>query len=693
MHGIADSAARDAATRYIEEGWRIVPIPAGEKNPALPGWPETEHALDSVTGNVGVILGPVSKHLADVDLDSHFALALAPYFLPATATFGRAAKPRSHWLYYCEGLRSQRFTFERAGKVELVELRGQNASNDRCGHQSVFPGSTHATGESVEWDADGADEIAVVDRGVLIWATTRLATACAIADGWEPGTNRNNKARAWAAGLLQASWTEAEVVELFAAVFDVVGVEPDQHTKDTDAIRRTVEAFERGDTLTGFGTLAREGLVPEKVVRRVERLCRTPDTLAREAKIARSLVGEDIKLRLVREAQNTDALANLQDSTALLSGSPAGSPGVGSESFFGRSLNMQEKTKRVEYVCESLGIAPGKITVVAGYSGTSKGPFLNQLALCIASGKPFLGKPVAKRKVVFFDFETGSTLLSQRLWRMNNALGIDRAALEPHFDVFSSSRRIDDEWLVKFDEAVEPGMVCFIDSYTSAVTGNMNESEFAAVAWALGRISEERNVTIIVAMHSRKKQQGSGGTLLESIAGHASLSAAAQTAILIDRPKEDQPHLIRVKCARAVEEPFSTFEIEWADVPEFLGNEHPTTPGERAMHGKWGLIAKRVEKEVAAAKVAKAVVCDIVEMERDVLARMSAEYPGSLHALVSEITRSGRSDTRPLRRVAVRNLVERGVLLANFHWRDATRGQRQMVWLPGPKAEAGFAQN
>jgi hypothetical protein len=688
MHGGRDNAARAAAERYIAEGWRVVPVPHEAKAPVEKDWPNQTWTADQIDGNVGVILGPVSAGLCDVDLDAYWALPLAPYFLPPTATFGRASKPRSHWLYYCDGLRSQRFSFEREGKVELVELRGQNASNDRCGHQSVFPGSVHKSGESVDWDADGADVIARVNRGTLIWGVTRLAVACVIADGWTEGSQRNNKCRAWSAGLLSMGWAAEEVQHLFAAVFDVAGVEEEQRTNDEAAIERTIEAFERGDKLQGFGTLIRDGLVEPSVVRRVETLARTPAALQSEAKLARTQMGAELKERIVREAQNTDALEILQDDRALLFEPPTETPR--GENFFGRELNTKVQPARVEYVVESLGIAPGKITIVAGYSGTSKGPFMNQLALCIASGRPFLGKEVKRRKVAFFDFETGSTLLTQRLWRQRNAL--DAGELDGWLEVYSSSRNIDDDWLKAFEAAVEPGMVCFIDSYSSAVIGNMNDSEYSAVAWALGRISELKNCTIIVSMHSRKSQPGRGGaSLLETIAGHATLSAAAQTAILIARPKEAQPHLISVKCARAVEEPFAGFEIQWADVPE--PGQPCATVGEKLQHGKWGLIAKRLEHTPSAADKDEVKDFDatVVEAERNLLARLAREYAG-LQASVTELVETGSSSTRPARRVALRQLLQRGVVLANYHFSTAQRSAKRLVWLPGPNAEIGIAQ-
>ena len=70
---------------------------------------------------------------------------------------------------------------------------------------------------------------------------------------------------------------------------------------------------------------------------------------------------------------------------------------------------------------------------------------------------------------------------------------------------------------------------------------------------------------------------------------------------------------------------------------------------------------------------------------------MTVEFPGGLKAAVADLLRGGASNIKPLRRIALRNLVQRGVLLANFHWTDVAKG-KQYVWLHGPHAEIGITQ-
>src|SRR5215469_12680089 len=140
------AAARD----YFRRGWRVIPIPASEKGPRIPGWQKLNLETDDLPRyfesecNIGVAFGPMSEHLVDVDLDCPEALALADLYLPSTrAEFGRPTKPRSHRLYVAHGATYQSFGDPLAGKGEkgtLLEIRADP------GHQTIFPPSV-ADGE------------------------------------------------------------------------------------------------------------------------------------------------------------------------------------------------------------------------------------------------------------------------------------------------------------------------------------------------------------------------------------------------------------------------------------------------------------------------------------------------------------------------------------------------------------------
>lgn len=163
---------------YRRRGWRLVPIPAGQKGPVARGWQtRTWSPADFPPGgNVGLILGPPSGELVDVDLDCPEALALADLYLVTTgAEFGRPSKPRSHRLYIAPGAVYATFADPSDGST-LLELRAPG--RDGGAHQTLVPPST-ADGEQRAWHGD-AIAPAVVEAPRLRCCCAWLATACLV---------------------------------------------------------------------------------------------------------------------------------------------------------------------------------------------------------------------------------------------------------------------------------------------------------------------------------------------------------------------------------------------------------------------------------------------------------------------------------------------------------------------------------
>jgi hypothetical protein len=183
------SAVIEAALEYQRRGWRVVPVPAGEKGPRARGWPEDSLSPEVIphrfgqNENVGVILGSRSGGLVDADLDCSEALALADLYLPPTgAEFGRASKPRSHRLYTAPGTTFAAFADPlQDRKSTILELRADGSAgfDGKPGaHQTIFPPSV-AAGESREWHT-GAIEPAAVNARALRCAAAWLATGCLV---------------------------------------------------------------------------------------------------------------------------------------------------------------------------------------------------------------------------------------------------------------------------------------------------------------------------------------------------------------------------------------------------------------------------------------------------------------------------------------------------------------------------------
>ncbi|HEX4145893.1 MAG TPA: bifunctional DNA primase/polymerase [Pirellulales bacterium] len=174
--------ARVAARQYARRGWSVIPIPHKSKNPGFKGWEQMRLTAETISEhfnshpqNIGVLLGEPSAWLVDIDLDHPRAVALADQYLPPTPLiFGRAGKPRSHRLYRVSSpVATKKFKSKSAGMI--VELRSTGA-------QTVFPPSTHESGEVVSWEAEDA-EPALIDPEVLIEAVQKLAEAVLVEFG------------------------------------------------------------------------------------------------------------------------------------------------------------------------------------------------------------------------------------------------------------------------------------------------------------------------------------------------------------------------------------------------------------------------------------------------------------------------------------------------------------------------------
>src|SRR4051812_49404189 len=219
-------SAREIAIEYIRRGWSPVPVPFKQKGPTLPGWQQLrlteENAaayFDRSAQNIGVLLGPSSGGLTDVDIDCAEALALADHFLPSTgACFGRHSKPRSHRLYRTklsetEGKATLTFKDPETGEM-LVEVRLGGES----GAQTVFPGSVHPSGETIEW-AELTDPAEV--EGETLKRSIAVLAACSLLARHWPAEGSRHEAALVLGGFLARCGGEhlspvGDIVELIA---------------------------------------------------------------------------------------------------------------------------------------------------------------------------------------------------------------------------------------------------------------------------------------------------------------------------------------------------------------------------------------------------------------------------------------------------------------------------------------------
>jgi hypothetical protein len=240
---------------YIEHGFAPIPIHHKSKQPVSKGWPDlriSNNDIDTYFNehpiNIGILTGQPSQGLVDIDIDDTAALRFAPWFLPETkCVFGRASKPKSHWVYRVPEPRTQE-KFKTDGMI--VEVRG----NRLC---TVFPGSVHESGEAIEFDNPHDYRPGQSTWNELKRAASKIAIATGLFKAWVPG-QRHELTLCTAAKLARLGWSADEARHLIQAVATeaqdeelddrLVAVES---TFDAYAQRQQISGEERFDHLVG----------------------------------------------------------------------------------------------------------------------------------------------------------------------------------------------------------------------------------------------------------------------------------------------------------------------------------------------------------------------------------------------------------------------------------------------------------
>lgn len=254
----------ELATEYVLAGWSVTPVRG--KRAILTGWQELRIPVEDIPKhfkngeNVGGILGEASQGRVDVDLDCREAVEVASRFLPATwAVFGRKSNPSSHRIYRTSGAEYLKLadpTIPEEDHATIVELR-----QDR--KQTVLPGSTHPSGERIEWEKDG--EPARVEARGLERAVLRLGACVLLARHYPPRGLRHDFSLHLAGALVRAAWEKDEAEHFIG---EVARLARDEEAADREAaVETTLRKIERGEPVTGFRSLAK--MLDPEVARRV----------------------------------------------------------------------------------------------------------------------------------------------------------------------------------------------------------------------------------------------------------------------------------------------------------------------------------------------------------------------------------------------------------------------------------------
>ena len=237
---------RDQVAQLIADGWSVVPIVAGRKNPNDPDWLTKTYAPDDFPegSNVGVKCGAASGWRVDVDLDAPEAVQAGGHLLYNTGlVHGRAGKPASHWWYLTPGTVTS--SYKDIDGSMLVELRSN-------GGQTVVPPSTHSSGEAVEWVRDGKPSAIAV--GDLVHSVRSVAITALFARHWGTGGSRHMAAGHVAGFFLRLGFDAPTTIRMVKTIAQIA--KDDEVTDRERMARDTAEKYARGEKVTGGPKLA-----------------------------------------------------------------------------------------------------------------------------------------------------------------------------------------------------------------------------------------------------------------------------------------------------------------------------------------------------------------------------------------------------------------------------------------------------
>jgi replicative DNA helicase len=198
---------------------------------------------------------------------------------------------------------------------------------------------------------------------------------------------------------------------------------------------------------------------------------------------------------------------------------------------------LSEEVPDVKWMVD--GIIPSNgFCMIAGDSGVGKTWLLLDLALSVASGRPWLGTlPTTKGPVLFIDEESGVALLKNRLLKLGQKE--DLRDLPICFSTLEGLKVDTEQGRAKLRGTIKKygAKLVVIDSFVRIHGGDENSVvDISKVTEALSRIAREEDCAIVVAHHARKK----GPSLNEPgdrLRGTSEIKAALDVHLFVSREK------------------------------------------------------------------------------------------------------------------------------------------------------------
>jgi hypothetical protein len=158
---------------------------------------------------------------------------------------------------------------------------------------------------------------------------------------------------------------------------------------------------------------------------------------------------------------------------------------------------------RKEFIIEGL-LAAGSVSILVGDSGIGKSPLSYQLALCVASGVPFLGMRTSAGRVVYMDCENGA--LNARALR--DSLSHYLHLPQPPENFYQHCDISDISHLTSVVAASKPALVVIDTLRSFDPTAEKDNTAAGTFIKSLRRIGKQSNTAFLLIHHPKKQDTG-----------------------------------------------------------------------------------------------------------------------------------------------------------------------------------------
>lgn len=238
----------------------------------------------------------------------------------------------------------------------------------------------------------------------------------------------------------------------------------------------------------------------------------------------------------------------------------------------------------VPWLCERLELAPGAVSMFAGFGYSGKTASAQSLALSIASGKLVWGAyPCRAGRVLHLDYEQGRRLTDERYQRLALGMGLTLSDLADSLCVSSFPDLYLDSpgcWST-LEDLVRDFDLVMVDSFRAAFPGiDENASDVRKWLDPFGRLSETTGTSFLLIHHARKSSKADNGGSIQTLRGSSAILDACQSVLVFNGQKGEPPKVEHVK-ARITGRALPDFQLDISDVsgpssdPELDGRDDP----------------------------------------------------------------------------------------------------------------------